>query len=78
MMGKLQIEIMGQISNTNLRFTKEEGRVEIFMIYIIMMEEIFEIGIDQIAEIGEFNLVDKVELGQGMSRIIAEEILGVM
>ena len=47
------------------------------MIYIIMIEEIIKIGIDQIAEIGEFNLVDKVEVDQGMHKIIGEEILEV-
>ena len=46
-----------------------------------MTEEIIKIGIDQIVEIEDFNLVDKVEADQGMNRIIgmiiAEEILGV-
>ena len=63
---------MGQIGISKLRFikAKERDRVEIFMINIITTEEIIKIGIDQIAEIGEFNLVDKVEVDQGMSRII--------
>ena len=42
-----------------------------------MIEEIIKIGDDQIAEIGEFNLVDKVEVDQGMNKIIGEEILEV-
>ena len=49
------------------------------MIHPVMIEEIIKIGTNQIAEIGEFNLVDKVEVGQGMNKIIGmiigEEIL---
>ena len=61
---------MKQICNSNLRFIKEkEGdRAGIFMINVILIEEIIKIGIDQIAEIEEFNLVDKVD--KGMNRII--------
>ena len=51
------------------------------MIHIIMIEEIIKIGVDQIGETGEFNLVDKVEVDQGKNRIIGmiigEEMLGV-
>ena len=67
------------IGNSNLRVIRaEEGdKVEIFMIHIIMTEEIIKIDIDQIVEIGEFNLVDKVEVDQGMNKIIGEEILEV-
>ena len=47
-----------------------------------MIEEIIKIDIDQIVETGEFNLVDRVEVDQGMSKIIGmiigEEILEVM
>ena len=35
-----------------------------------MTEEIIKIDIDQIAEIGEFNVLDKVKVGQDMNRII--------
>ena len=49
-----------------------------FMIHIIMKENITKIGTDQIAEIEEFNLVDKVKVDQGMNKIIGEEILEVM
>ena len=42
-----------------------------------MREEIIKIDIDQIAEIEEFSLVDKVEIGQYMKRIIGEETLGL-
>ena len=71
---------MGWIGNSNLRFTnaKEVNRVEFFMIHVIMIEEIMKIGTDQIAEIGEFNLVDKGKVDQGMNKIIGEEILEVM
>ena len=75
-----QQETMEQIGNSNLRFikAKEGDRLEIFMINIIMTEEIIKICTDQIAETGEFNLVDKVEVEPGMNRIIAEEILELM
>ena len=36
--------------------------------------EIYQNRTDQIAEIEEFNLVDKVEVGQGMNKIIGEEV----
>ena len=52
------------------------------MIHVIITEEIIKIDIDQIAETGEFSLEDKVEVDQGMNRIIGmiigEEILEVM
>ena len=42
----------------------------------------YQIDIDQITETGEFNLEDKVEIDQGMSKfigmIIGEEVLGLM
>ena len=38
------------------------------MISIIMIEEIIKIGTDQIAEIEEFSLVDKIEVDLGMNR----------
>ena len=75
---------MEQIGNSNLRFikAKEGDRVEVFMIHIGMTKEIIKIGIDQIVETGEFNLLDKIEVDQGMNRIIGmvieEEILEVM
>ena len=47
------------------------------MIYIIMIEEITRIGTDRIVEIGEFNLVDKVEVHWDMNKIVGEEILEV-
>ena len=71
---------MEQIGNSSLRFTKakEEDRVEISMIHIIMTQEIIKNNIDQIVEIEEFILVDKVEADQGMNRIIGKETLEVM
>ena len=75
---------MEHIGNSNLRFikAKEVDRVQFFMIHIIMMEEIIKICIDQIVEIEELNLVDKVGVDQGMNRIIGmiigEETLGIM
>ena len=43
-----------------------------------MTEETIEMGADQLVEIGEFNLVDKVEVGQGTNTTIGEEILEAM
>ena len=48
------------------------------MTQVIMIEEIIKLGIDQTLEIGEFNLVDKIEVDQGMNIIIGEEILEPM
>ena len=42
-----------------------------------MIHTFIKIGTDQIAEIGKFNLVDKIEVDQGMNKIIGEEILEV-
>ena len=68
---------MGGICNSSLRFTKakEGDRVEILMIHMIMIVEIIKIGTDQIAEIGEFNLVNKVEVDQNMNKITGKKIL---
>ena len=65
------------IDNSNLRFIRvEEGdKVEIFKTHIIKTEEMIKIDIDQTMQIGEFKLVDRVEVDQGMNKIIGEEIL---
>ena len=42
------------------------------------MEEIINIGTDHIAEIEEFYLVDKVQVDQGMNKIIGKKILEAM
>ena len=76
MMGKLA----ARDNETNKQFkpqihqNRRRGQVEIFMIHIIMIEEIIQIDIDQIAEIKEFNVEDKVEVDQGMNKIIGEKI----
>ena len=61
---------------------KEGNRVEIFMIDVIVINKVSKIGIDKIAEIEGFNLVNKVEIDQVMSKligiVIGEEILEVM
>ena len=69
---------MRSIGHSNLRFVKakEEDKVEIFMIHIIMTEETSKIDTDQIVKIGEFSLADTVEVGQGANKTIGEEILG--
>ena len=48
------------------------------MTHIIIIEEIIKIGTGQIVVIGEFNLEDKIEVDQGMNKIIGEEILEAM
>ena len=44
------------------------------MLYSITLHN----SIDQTVEIEEFNLVDKIEVDQGMNKIIGEEILEAM
>ena len=70
---------MGLIGNSNLRFIRaEEGdRAAISMIHVIMTEEIIKIETDQIVEIEEFNLVDRLEVDQDVNKIIEEDILEV-
>ena len=79
MMGKFPAR-----DNGNNRYCKPQiyqsrkgDKVEIFMTCIIMVQEIITICIDQIVEIGDFNLVDTVEVDPGMNKIIEEEILEV-
>ena len=45
------------------------------MMHAIMIEKIIKIGTDQIAEIREFTLLDKIEVDQGMNKMIGEKIL---
>ena len=80
MMGKLAARHNGnnRQSKTQIYQSRRWGQVEVFMTHITMIEEIIKIGIDQIVEIGEFNLVDKVEVDKGTNKIIGEEILEVM
>ena len=81
MMGKLAVRDNG----TNRQFKPQiyqsrikGDKVEFFMTQVIMIEEIIKVGIDQTVEIEEFNLVDKVEVDQGMNKIIGDEILEAM
>ena len=71
-------EIARSKSHSNLRSikAKEDDKVEIFMIHIIMTRETIKVGIDQIVKTGEFSLTDKVEVGQGINKTIEEETLG--
>ena len=62
---------MGLIHNSNLRYIRAEDGDKVG---IFMMQAIIKIDTDQIAEIGEFNLVDNVEVDQGMNKIIGEGI----
>ena len=61
---------------------KIRGQSIIFMINVIMIEEVIRKGIDQIAMTEEFSLVDKKEVDLGINKIIVmiigEEILAVM
>ena len=69
---------MGLIGNSNLRFISVEGdKVEIFMTHIIMNSEIIKIGTDQIVVTGEIS-IDKIDVDQGMNKIIGEETLEAM
>ena len=83
MMGKFATKDNGTNKQFNLTYikVKEEDRVEIFMIKVIMIEEVIKIGTDQIVEMEEFSM-DKIEVDLGMNRfigmIIGEEILEVM
>ena len=45
------------------------------MIDVIMISVVIKISTDQIVEIEEVNLVNKVEVDQGMDKIRSEEIL---
>ena len=45
------------------------------MIHIIMTEETIKIDPDQIVEIEQFSLADKVGVGQGMNRTKGEKLL---
>ena len=89
MMSQLTMKDEGLNRQFNIRYTKVEAEAnqENFTIYAIIISEVIKIGIDQITEIEEFNLVveismDKVEVDQGMNKItgmnIGEEILEVM
>ena len=79
MMGKLATRDNG--TNRQLKppiyQRKRMGQCRIFMIDVIMISKVIKIGTDHIAEIEEVNLVDKVEVDQGMNTIIGEEILEV-
>ena len=69
---------MEQTNSSSPRYIKVKGEdtVEISMTSIIMIKEIIRIGIDQIAEIGEFNLVVEfnmdiiIEVEQGMDKVM--------
>ena len=72
MMGKLVVRDgkVSRLFKPQIHQSKRRGQVEIFMIHIIMTEEIIKIGTGQI--------MDKIEIDQGMDKIIGEEILGAM
>ena len=80
MIGKLPARDNGTNRQLKPQFirAKEGDKVEIFMNQVTMIEEIIKIGRDQIAETGEFKLVDKIEVDQGMNKIIDEKILEAM
>ena len=69
---------MDQVDNLNPKSTKarEEDRIEVVMIDAVMISEVIKIDIGQLVQIGDN--VDKIELDQGMKKIIEEEILEVM
>ena len=71
---------MRSIGHSNHRSIKarEEDKVETFMIHIIITKATIKIDTDEIVEIWEFSLAEKVEVGQGVNRTIGEKILGAM
>ena len=71
---------MEWVGNSSLRFTKakEGDTVEFYMIHLILIEKIIKIGTDQTVELPDLNLVENVEVDQGMNKIMREEILEVM
>ena len=58
--------------------SRKGDKVEVSVIHIIMTEEIIKVGINHKVEIKEINLVDKIEVDQGMNKIIGEQILEAM
>ena len=69
---------MDQVDNLNPKSTKarEEDRIEVVMIDAVMISEVIKIDIGQIMEIRDN--IDKIEVDQGMNKIIEEEILEMM
>ena len=69
------------INSLNLKYIKVEAEAnqENFTIDAVMISEVINIGIDQTAEIEEFNM-DKIEVDQGMGKFtkMIIEILEVM
>ena len=67
-----------QVDNLNPKSTnaKEEDKIEVVMMDTVMISEIIKIGTGQIVETGDN--IDKIEVDQGMNKIIEEEILEVM
>ena len=63
---------MRLIGHSNLRSIKvnKEDKAETFMTHTTMTGETIKINIDQIVGIGEFNLTGKVQVDQGMNKII--------
>ena len=66
------------MNNLNLKSTKakEEDKIEVAMIDTVMISEVIRIDIDQIVETGDS--IDKIEVDQGMTKIIEEIILEVI
>ena len=67
------------IGNSNVRLIRaeEEDKVGIFMTHIIMTKEITKIDKDKIVVTEEIS-IDRIEVDQGMNKIIGEEILEAM
>ena len=68
---------MDQVDNLNLKSTKaKEDKIEVAMIDEVMASEVIKIDIGQIVEAGDS--IDKIEVEQGMNKIIEEETLEIM
>ena len=66
-----------QVDNLNPKFTKakEEDKIEVVMVDAVMISEVIKIDTGQIVETGDS--IHKIEVDQGMNKIIEEEILEV-
>ena len=67
---------MNQLSNLNPKFMKsrEEDKIDNFMIGTIIISETIKIDTDQIVETGKIS-IDKKEVDLGMKKNMREEIL---
>ena len=70
--------LIHQVDNLNLKSVKakEQDKIEVIMIDVVMINEFIKIDIGQIVETGDS--ADRIEVDQGLNNIIEEEILEVI